>query len=135
MQQSPVSCGTRSRATPRIGPWLALRNGPVPWGRVRAFALLALAAMAFASGHVAFGEDKPRDPSYDDKITVVRPAHWWLEMYAHTMQEQAFIHWMDAATGSQAWRHTMQEKHVNALWLWWLGAVWNPADGFSDTRR
>lgn len=84
-------------------------------------------------GSVASADDKIKDKT-PHKIpgdnSVGHRGRWWLEIYAHTMQEEAFLRWMDTAYGSSAWRHTMQEQRVNQLWNWWCVWIWAPTHGF-----
>lgn len=65
-----------------------------------------------------------------------RPRRWWLDIYAHSMQERAFIAWMDHLHGGVLWRHTMQEARVEAVWVWWSATHWNtgPTAGAGNTR-
>ena len=61
-------------------------------------------------------EDSPTEP--------VRPKRWWVEPWTHSMQEVAFVSWMDTATKGTAWRWQMPVWQVEATYAWWLVNVW-----------
>lgn len=81
-------------------------------------ALLAAAAPALAGGK----------PVTEDSKIESRRHRWWLDGWAHSMQEQCFIDWMDGLFGSTAWRHSMQERDVEWIYEWWCMVLWEPAE-------
>ena len=57
--------------------------------------------------------------------TASRPRRWWLEQpWGHSMQEVAFIAWMDAACNGKSWRVRMPTPQVESVYAWWVDAVW-----------
>lgn len=99
-------------------------------------ALIAAGLVAVLSPvRSAVAESPPPAKPEAEGADKVRPRRWWLDVYAHTMQERAFIRWMDRVTGGTAWRHTMQEERVNALWVWWCVHAWLPPRGTGDSAR
>lgn len=71
------------------------------------------AAAAGGSAALPF-EDAPRQ----------RTRRWWLDTWSHSMQERLFVQWMNAQNGGTAWQLTMSPAQVNAVYAWWLQAVW-----------
>lgn len=53
-----------------------------------------------------------------------RTRRWWLDTWSHSMQEKLFVLWMNEETGGTGWQLTMTPAQVNALYAWWLQAVW-----------
>jgi hypothetical protein len=61
-----------------------------------------------------------------------RPAdrrRWWLNIWAHSMQETCFIAWMDAEFGGNTWQWVLPVEQVNSIYLWWSVAVWGVPNG------
>ncbi|MFO0961411.1 MAG: hypothetical protein U0625_00740 [Phycisphaerales bacterium] len=85
-------------------------------------AAAAVAGLLCAGPPPALAGDAPR--SEDSPAIAGARRRWWLDLYAHSMQEQAFIAWMDAWFGAPTWRHSMQEREVNALFAWWSAMFW-----------
>ena len=53
-----------------------------------------------------------------------RPRRWWLDAWCHSMQERLFVQWVNTRAGGTSWQFTMTPAQVNALYAWWLQAVW-----------
>lgn len=85
--------------------------------------LLAVIAAGIAAPALLAG-DAPRGG--DRQVMHSSRGRWWLDVYPHSMQEQAFIAWMDGWFGLPIWRHSMQERDVNALYAWWSANLWQP---------
>lgn len=88
---------------------------------IAALALALLAAGTAAVPAAASGgssgvpfEDAPRQ----------RTRRWWLDTWSHSMQEKLFVQWMNAQNGGTGWQFTMTPSQVNAVYAWWLQAVW-----------
>lgn len=90
-------------------------------------ALVLVVPCAVAMPALADSSKPPPKPT-DPNEFFQRPKHWWLDIYAHTMQEQAFLRWMDARYTPQ-WRHTMQESLVDQHWRWWTVHIWRLRTG------
>ncbi len=88
-----------------------------------------LAAATFVPSVPVHAEAEALEPPDLSEPGKLRPERWWLEIYSHTMQERAFIQWMDDTTGGVAWRLTMPVPRVNSRWLWWSTWLWNPNQG------
>jgi hypothetical protein len=61
-----------------------------------------------------------------------RPAdrrRWWLNIWAHSMQETCFITWMDTQFGGQVWQWVLPAQQVNSIYVWWIVAVWEQPNG------
>ena len=103
-------------------------------GAVRASVLAALAASAALVGP-SRAAAPPRggwqggatDPRQEVRL------RWWLDVWAHSMQEQCFIRWMDERTGGTEWKLAMPVRRVESTWAWWVVHVWpaleKPEDG------
>ena len=63
-------------------------------------------------------------PIPTEEMPRQRTRRWWLDTWSHSMQEKLFVSWMNAETGGTAWQLTMTPSQVNALYAWWLQAVW-----------
>ncbi len=101
-------------------------------GGVRTAGLLALWVALMTAEYSVVASDFVSDEPVlapEVKMGKGRPIKWWLQIYSHTMQEEAFLQWMDQTHGTSAWRHTMQEAQVNALWNWWCMCIWNGGSG------
>lgn len=101
----------------------------------RALTALALVAGLLACGGAAWAETPPPKKVPEEQLPKVRPPRWWLDVYAHSMQERAFIEWMNRSTGGTLWQRTMRDERVNTLWDWWCAHLWNPANGVGDSPR
>lgn len=88
-------------------------------------AALVVSGALFAAAPAHAGDDKDKEST---PRHTARPHMWWLQIYAHTMQEEAFLRWMDQTYGSPVWRHTMQEAQVNAMFAWWSKTNWSAGD-------
>lgn len=84
-----------------------------------ACALLATAAPALAGG---------KHEAEEDSKVATRRHRWWEDGWAHSMQEQCFIDWMDALFGTTIWRHSMQEQDVEWIYEWWSAVLWVPPE-------
>jgi hypothetical protein len=101
-------------------------------GGIQAAVFVALGVALMTTGLSAVASDGVNDEPVltpDVKPGKGRPIKWWLQIYSHTMQEEAFLQWMDQTHGTTAWRHTMQEAQVNAIWNWWCICIWNGGGG------
>jgi hypothetical protein len=101
----------------------------------RALTVVALAAGLLAPCGAAGAEPPPDKKPLEPLPGKHRPPRWWLDVYAHSMQERAFIEWMNRTSGGTLWQRTMRDERVNALWDWWCAHVWNPAHGTGDAPR
>jgi hypothetical protein len=54
---------------------------------------------------------------------------WWLDIWAHSMQETCFIAWMDTRFGGNTWQWVLPVEQVNSIYLWWSVAVWGVPNG------
>lgn len=99
------------------------RTGP-PWA-IAAAALALLGALATPASaersRVAVSGTSP-------EVQRARSKRWWLDFWAHSMQEQAFVTWMTQSTGGIEWMYLMPTQEVNAAYAWWLAIVWAPGD-------
>jgi hypothetical protein len=59
---------------------------------------------------------------------------WWLDIYAHSMQEECFIRWMDDRLGGPEWKLGLSIHRVEATWAWWKVHVW-PGMQKPDERK
>ncbi len=91
-------------------------------------AALSCLLVCVAPAQAGDDKDKGSTPRHTN-----RPRMWWLQIYAHTMQEEAFLRWMDQTYGSPVWRHTMQEAQVNAVFAWWSKTYWTAGDLLGDS--
>jgi hypothetical protein len=85
--------------------------------------LLALTAAlqsvpAQGSGTDARAVEEPTE------LRRVRGKRWWLDFWSHSMQEQAFVEWMNHSTGGIAWMQVMPAAQVEAIYAWWLAEIW-----------
>jgi hypothetical protein len=92
-----------------------------------ALALASVAAASIAPAAAASGSVTP-PLQQEEGIRTTRSKRWWLDQWCHSMQERAFVEWMHQATGSTAWMHVMSVSQVNALYGWWLAAIWTGGD-------
>lgn len=67
------------------------------------------------------------DPGAVDPRNELR-LRWWLDVYAHSMQEECFIRWMDERCRGTAWRLSMPVVRVEAIYAWWSVHVWPALD-------
>jgi hypothetical protein len=91
----------------------------------RVAALATTLALACTSRHsLAMGA--AGGPVLEDESPPVarRSPRWWTEPWGHSMQEVAFIAWMDAVNKGTAWRLRMPVWQVEATYAWWKVNVW-----------
>lgn len=128
-----MSAARRTMDTNAIERWTRRSGNRTRSARRSALARIAVAALsslaavtappAAASDGFGVGEGPPPE------LQRARSKRWWLDFWCHSMQEQCFVLWMDAATGGTAWRHVMTVPQVNALYAWWLAEVWTGSKG------
>lgn len=94
-------------------------------GPARAIALAVAMAATLLQG-APLSAAPPRggwqDGSLDPRQDLRR--RWWLDIYAHSMQEECFIRWMDERCRGTAWRLSMPVVRVEAIYAWWRLHVW-----------
>lgn len=108
----------RTTRNDRRAGWARNRS---PGGVARAFAIAAMVLSAAPALHAGTGL-----PAGDDTILVARRRGWWRDTWTHSMQEECFIAWMDGFLCTRVWRHSMQEREVEAFYAWWTANVWEP---------
>lgn len=100
------------------------RQGP-PWAVAAAAALALLGALA---GPASADRARIAANGTSPEVQRARSKRWWLDFWAHSMQEQAFVSWMTQSTGGIEWMYVMPTQEVNAAYAWWLAIVWAPGD-------
>lgn len=91
--------------------------------------LLIVACLAFipCSPVVAENQGVQATERIDGKSVDRR--RWWLDIWAHSMQETCFIAWMDTQFAGGSWRWVLPVEQVNSIYLWWSVAVWGLPNG------
>jgi threonine dehydrogenase-like Zn-dependent dehydrogenase len=74
-------------------------------------------------GHAGFGTGGALRDEYSP-VEAPRPKRWWAEPCSHSMQEVAFIAWMDVAFNGTAWRWALPVWQVETFYAWWTVSVW-----------
>jgi hypothetical protein len=104
-------------------------------GPARAIALAMAMGAALLHG-APLSAAPPRggwqDGSLDPRLDLRR--RWWLDIYAHSMQEECFIRWMDDRLGGPEWKLGLSIHRVEATWAWWKVHVW-PGMQKPDERK
>ena len=100
------------------------RTGTVSAVCARWACLAVAVAVGIAAPPAHAGKRQPPPPELAPELIT----RWWLDPWNHSMQETMFIGWMDASTGSTAWRWVMPPDQVSVLYVWWSAAIW--VDGF-----
>lgn len=94
-------------------------------GPARAIALAVAVAATLLQG-APLSAAPPRggwqDGSLDPRLDLRR--RWWLDIYAHSMQEECFIRWMDERLGGPEWKLGLSVRRVESTWAWWRVHVW-----------
>ncbi|MFZ4466622.1 MAG: hypothetical protein ACOYO7_06145 [Phycisphaerales bacterium] len=94
-------------------------------GPARAIALAMAMGAALLHG-APLSAAPPRggwqDGSLDPRLDLRR--RWWLDIYAHSMQEECFIRWMDDRLSGPEWKLGLSIRRVEATWAWWRVHVW-----------
>lgn len=89
--------------------------------------LVSFAALVPCSQPAGAERRRPREQQDADQATEGR--RWWLETWAHSMQETRFINWMNAQSGGTTWQMVMSTQQVNGIYFWWLMVSAEGPDG------
>ena len=101
----------------------------VAWRAQLVLAAIAAAAPIATAPATAASVQGAQAVESPQELRRTRSKSWWLDYWAHSMQERAFIEWMHQSTGSTAWMHVMPIGQVNALYAWWLSEIWFGSGG------
>ncbi len=84
-----------------------------------AMILLSASATLVPCSQVVHAEGRSATPFEAERVTVER-RRWWLDQWAHSMQETCFINWMNVQFGSATWQLVMTVEQVNTIYLTWM---------------
>ena len=96
------------------------------WPRLAAAVSALAAALAAAPAEAERSSVVQHGPP--PELQRARSKRWWTDPWGHSMQEQAFMSWMNEATGGVEWMYLMPTQQVYAAYAWWLEFVWPGGD-------
>jgi hypothetical protein len=102
------------------------RGGSASRPSARRAALLFAALLAASTAPALAGNAGTGGALRDEysPVEAPRPKRWWAEPCSHSMQEVAFIAWMDVAFNGTAWRWALPVWQVETFYAWWTVNVW-----------